>query len=105
MRVRGWIAVFLGAFLVAMMTWLWMWMTNQSANGNILCDAAAKAVFLSRVYTAFALVGVCGLMSVASGIMQIRTGRGNWIVAVAMFVLFLVACCIGASGAATCGSS
>jgi hypothetical protein len=104
-RVRGWMAVVIGAFLVIMMAWLAMWMSNQSAHGNILCDAAEKGLFLARVYTAFALIAACGLMSAASGIVLVRTGRTNWRVAVAMVVLFLAACYFGASGAAACGST
>jgi hypothetical protein len=103
MKRLGWIAIVAGAFVVILTAAIWIYMVRQSAiPGAILCDLVTRDQFLSRIYVAFALVVVCGLLAIADGIGQLRSGAPNWMLKVSIFALFIVACVVGASGATAC---
>lgn len=103
MRLRGWIAIGAGVFLVVLMSWVWIYIARQSTiEGAILCDAATRDQFLNRIYVAFALIVGCGLVAISAGIHLLRTSRPNWPPVIALLTLFIAACVIGANGAAAC---
>lgn len=89
--------------MVVLMVAIWMYIARQSTiPGAILCDVATRDQFLGRIYVAFALLVLCGLLAIAVGIWQLRSGRPNWRFGVAIFTLFIAACIVAANGSAAC---
>jgi len=106
MKFQSWVAIVAGAFVVVLMVAIWIYIARQSTvPGAILCDLATRGQFLSRIYVAFALLVLCGLLAIVIGIWQLGSGRTNWRFGVAIFVLFIAACIVGANGAAACNPS
>ncbi len=71
MKRLGWIAVVAGAFVVILIVAIGIYIALQSA---ILCDLATRGKFIGRIYVAFDLIVVCGLLAIVDGIWQLRSG-------------------------------
>jgi hypothetical protein len=106
MKHLGWISVVAGAFVVILVTAIWIYIARQSAvPGAILCDLVTRGQFLSRIYVAFALIVVCGLLAIVDGIWQLCSGSTSWMLKVSIFTLFILGCVVGANGASACNPS
>ena len=86
---RGWVAFGAGAFLVAFMAAIWIWVDRLLAL-NGLPDAAAAA-FSGRLNIAFALIVIAGLLGGTNGWLMGRSGRSNTILVVGLLIAFVVA--------------
>jgi hypothetical protein len=76
---QGWRSPIGGAFIVVVMLAVWIWV----------------AVFTFKAYAAFAFVVLSGVFAVASGVLQIRSGRRNKPLTFALVVCFVAAIFVG----------
>ncbi|MBV9149904.1 MAG: PQQ-like beta-propeller repeat protein, partial [Candidatus Eremiobacteraeota bacterium] len=94
-----------GLFIVILLTWIWMFIAHAAATpGGILCGAAARNKFLGELYVSFAMIIVCGLLAIVSGIRIVRTGRTSWTFGIALIALFIAACFVAVNGTAACAA-
>jgi hypothetical protein len=91
MKMRGWVALVAGLFLVLLISAVWVYVGRLFSAQGVVDRDVATAQFAGRTYVAFALVLVSGLLGVANGIWQIRTGCRNRVLVFAMLVMFAAA--------------
>jgi amino acid transporter len=90
-RAQAWVALVAGVFIVVLMSGTWFFVAKVVAENQIASHNPDDARFLGQVFTAFALILVTGFLGIANAIGQLRTGRRNRILTIAMFVMFLAA--------------
>jgi hypothetical protein len=90
MKTRGWIGLIAGIFLVVFMAGVWIWVATLAAHNGIAGEESARA-FFGRTYLTFALVMVAGVLGIANGVWQIRSGRPNRVLVTTILVVFLAA--------------
>jgi dolichyl-phosphate-mannose--protein O-mannosyl transferase len=91
---QGWRSLIGGAFIVVVMLAVWIWVAvllGPRAAGA----ARALTVFTFKAYAAFAFVVLSGVFAVASGVLQIRSGRRNKPLTFALVVCFVAAIFVG----------
>jgi hypothetical protein len=97
-RRRGVRALCAGVLLTVLACGIWLWLGRLFAdNSGALSDPSTMRK-LGRLNVAFALLAIAGLIGIANGWVQARTGRGKkaliWalvIVAISAFFTFLEA--------------
>ena len=91
MRRRGWAALIAGAFMVVLIVGLWVFILRLLADPTVVPRDPHYADFLGKLFVAFALIILSGLLGIASGAIQIRTGRQSRGLTIAVLVVFLAA--------------
>jgi MFS family permease len=89
-KTRGWIGLIAGVFLVAFMAGVWIWVAGIVSRQNAPNDEATTA-FFGRTYLAFTLVILAGVLGIVNGIWQIRLGRPNRVLTMAVVIVFIAA--------------
>jgi hypothetical protein len=89
-KARAWIALGSGVFIVVLMSGTWFFVAKLVVENHIASNAD-DARFIGQVFTTFALIIVAGFLGIANGIAQLRSGRRNLVLTVAMLVVFLAA--------------
>ncbi len=87
---RARVTLVAGAFIVVLMSAVWIFVANLLAGQHERYDAATAA-FLGRMYVSFAIVIVCGILGVVNGMLQLKNGRSNIALSIAIIVLFAAA--------------
>jgi hypothetical protein len=88
---RGWAALIAGAFMVVLMAGVWLFILKLLADHRLDVSDPSFAAFLGKVFVAFALIILSGLIGIGSGLWQIRTGTQNRALTIGVLVPFLVA--------------
>ena len=84
-KVRGWIALIAGIFLVVIMTGIWLFIASHVASGTVHLPT------VGQLYIGFALIIGGGFLAIANGVWMLRKGRPNLAVGVVMIILFVAA--------------
>jgi hypothetical protein len=84
-KVRGWVALIAGIFLVVIMTCIWVFIASHVASGTASLPTAGQ------LYIGFALIIGGGFLAIASGVWTLWKGRPNLPVGIVMIVLFVAA--------------
>jgi hypothetical protein len=95
-KLRGWLALGAGAFLVVFMAAIWIWIDRLFASRGIAATDASAAQFLERINVAFALVVLAGILGVVNGWLMAHSGRRNLPLIVSLIVAFAAAVFIAA---------
>lgn len=95
-RLRGWVALGAGAFLVVFMAAIWIWIDNLFSVRGIAATDESAAQFLGRINVAFALVVLAGVLGVINGWMMAHSGRRNLPLIVSLVLAFAAAVFIAA---------
>ncbi len=91
---QGWRSLIAGAFIVVVMLAVWIWVAILLGPRAAGADPALT-VFTFKAYAAFALIVLSGVLGIASGLLQIRSGRRNKPLTFALVVCFVAAIFIG----------
>jgi len=91
MKRRGWAAVIAGVFIIAITSAVRVFLWNAVAQHRISTIDGGTAQFFGQVFVALALLLLCGVLGIVSGIVQIRSGRRSKTLTVAIVVLFIAA--------------
>jgi hypothetical protein len=84
-KVRGWIALIAGIFLVVIVTCIWVFIASHVTSGTANLQTAGQ------LYIGFALIIVGGFLAIANGAWMLWKGRPNFAVAIVMIILFVAA--------------
>src|ERR1700733_12518546 len=84
-KVRGWIALIAGIFLIVIMTGIWLFIASHVASGT------AHLPTVGQLYIGFALIIGGGFLAIANGVWMLRKGRPNLAVGIFMIILFVAA--------------
>jgi len=84
-KVRGWIALIAGIFLVVIMTGIWLFIASHIASGTANLPTAGQ------LYIGFALIIGGGFLAIGNGVWMLWKGRPNLAVAIVMIILFVAA--------------
>jgi hypothetical protein len=84
-KVRGWIALIAGIFLVVIMTCIWLFIASHVAAGTANLPTAGQ------LYIGFALIIGGGFLAIANGGSMLWKGHPNLAVAIVMIILFVAA--------------
>lgn len=87
-KLRGWLALGAGAFLVVFMSAIWIWIDRLFAARGIAQSDPGAAQFLGKINVAFALVVVAGVLGIANGWIMAHSGRRNVALIVGLVVAF-----------------
>ena len=98
-RIRGWLLIVVGACLSTGMAALAAFMASTIARGDRPGGThwTGSHNMTIRVFELFATIFVFGLVSVAGGIFQLRSGRASWLAMFGMFALIAVMYFLGQS--------
>ena len=91
MQRGGWRTLLASVFLVVLILGLWGYLGNLLAlhGGGTLSPRSAD--IFGRVFVAFALVLVTGVLGTIGGVMQLRSGRRNRALTFAAVLTFVAA--------------
>ena len=84
-KVRGWVALIAGIFLVVIVTGIWLFIAAHVASGTANLPTAGQ------LYIGFALIIGGGFLAIANGTWMLWKGRPNLPVGIVMIVLFVAA--------------
>lgn len=85
MKVRSWVSLIAGLFLVLVMTGVWIFIADHLGAGT------AHRLHPSGLYTGFALIIAGGFLAIGNGITMLWKGKPNLVVSIVMIILFVVA--------------
>ena len=85
MKVRSWVSLIAGLFLVVVMTGVWIFIADQIAAGT------AHLLHPGGLYAGFALIIAGGFLAIANGIAMLWKGKPNLVVSIVMIILFVAA--------------
>ena len=86
-KARGWVTLTAGGFIIVLISGIWLFIRRAFADGHLTVSTRDTATFLGQTFVAFALIFLCGVLGIANGVMQLRTGRRSVILNGAIIVL------------------
>jgi hypothetical protein len=91
-KARGWVTIIAGIFIVVLMSGVWLFVMKAISEHRGTLDTPNTAKFLGQTYMAFGLIVFSGVLGIANGVVQLRTGRRN--IALNAVILMLVAAAV-----------
>jgi hypothetical protein len=92
-KVRGYIAIGAGIFLIVLMAGLYIFFGNLAASGSMTLPAGTGAAFFGKLYVGFGLLAISGAVGIANGLWIVRRQKIN--VALTIIALLVAASAIG----------